>query len=165
MPIYEYKCQSCGLKMERLMDHSERTMAITCEDCGHTARMVPSQTSFSMLTRKRAQILSKQFGRPIESDHDLRVARQITSVSPQGTTMEMSGREFVRQIDTGEHRPYQLDRKKFKDRGIQIKKRLDEDEEFRHLAMQVGEKSTQEFERIVNDPNQAAHTLVNMPKH
>ncbi len=160
MPIFEYKCQSCGLKMDRMMDHSERTNAITCEDCGHEARLMVSQSAFQMLTRKKAQTYSKHFGKPIESDMDLRVARGLTSVTPHGTTMEMSGREFVRNIDMGEHKPYQINKGEFKRRGAEIKKRLDTDEEYRRLAIQTGEKATQEFHRIVDVPQQAAHTRV-----
>jgi putative FmdB family regulatory protein len=34
MPLYEYVCQDCGARVERMRRMSERTDAPRCEDCG-----------------------------------------------------------------------------------------------------------------------------------
>lgn len=34
MPIYEYKCDDCGTKFEKLMRRSEGTADLACPSCG-----------------------------------------------------------------------------------------------------------------------------------
>jgi putative FmdB family regulatory protein len=34
MPIYEYKCDSCGNKFEKLVRRSEETEGLACPTCG-----------------------------------------------------------------------------------------------------------------------------------
>jgi putative FmdB family regulatory protein len=34
MPIYEYKCDDCGTKFEKLVRHSSDVPELTCPSCG-----------------------------------------------------------------------------------------------------------------------------------
>ncbi len=34
MPIYEYRCQDCGTKFEKLVRRAEDSAALTCPSCG-----------------------------------------------------------------------------------------------------------------------------------
>jgi len=34
MPIYEYKCQDCGTKFEKLLRHSDEVAGLDCPSCG-----------------------------------------------------------------------------------------------------------------------------------
>jgi len=34
MPIFEYKCDSCGTQFEKLLRRSEDVSALSCPDCG-----------------------------------------------------------------------------------------------------------------------------------
>ena len=34
MPIYEYKCDACGSKFEKLVRRSDDTVALKCPSCG-----------------------------------------------------------------------------------------------------------------------------------
>ena len=34
MPIYEYKCQDCGTKFEKLLRRSAETAEVNCPECG-----------------------------------------------------------------------------------------------------------------------------------
>jgi putative FmdB family regulatory protein len=34
MPIFEYKCDSCGTKFEKLLRRSDDLNALSCPDCG-----------------------------------------------------------------------------------------------------------------------------------
>ena len=34
MPIFEYKCDSCGTKFEKLLRRSDDVSALSCPDCG-----------------------------------------------------------------------------------------------------------------------------------
>ena len=34
MPIYEYKCDSCGNKFEKLLRRREESAGLTCPSCG-----------------------------------------------------------------------------------------------------------------------------------
>jgi putative FmdB family regulatory protein len=34
MPIFEYKCDSCGTKFEKLLRRSDDLSALKCPDCG-----------------------------------------------------------------------------------------------------------------------------------
>jgi putative FmdB family regulatory protein len=34
MPIYEYKCQDCGTKFEKLVRRSSETAELNCPSCG-----------------------------------------------------------------------------------------------------------------------------------
>ena len=34
MPIYEYKCQDCGTKFEKLLRRSEEAAGLNCPSCG-----------------------------------------------------------------------------------------------------------------------------------
>jgi putative FmdB family regulatory protein len=34
MPIFEYKCESCGTKFEKLLRRSDDLSALQCPDCG-----------------------------------------------------------------------------------------------------------------------------------
>jgi putative FmdB family regulatory protein len=36
MPIYEYKCQDCGTKFEKLVRRSTETAGLECPSCGRT---------------------------------------------------------------------------------------------------------------------------------
>jgi len=35
MPIYEYQCQDCNTKFEKLVRRSSETDALNCPSCGH----------------------------------------------------------------------------------------------------------------------------------
>ena len=49
MPIYEYKCDDCGISKEKLQSHSERTDDIECDKCDGTAkRLAVNKTSFTL---------------------------------------------------------------------------------------------------------------------
>ena len=43
MPIYEYLCEGCGVKNEKIQ--SQPLEQITCPDCGQKANRVVSMTS------------------------------------------------------------------------------------------------------------------------
>lgn len=47
MPIYEYRCESCGEVFERFLKMSDDPTC-ECPKCGETARRLISQTSFSL---------------------------------------------------------------------------------------------------------------------
>ena len=36
MPIYEYKCESCGNKFEKLVRRSAESAVLACPSCGET---------------------------------------------------------------------------------------------------------------------------------
>ena len=36
MPIYEYKCQDCGTKFEKLLRRSSEAAELNCPSCGKT---------------------------------------------------------------------------------------------------------------------------------
>lgn len=36
MPIYEYKCESCGAKFEKLVRRSAESESLACPSCGKT---------------------------------------------------------------------------------------------------------------------------------
>ena len=36
MPIYEYKCDACGTKFEKLVRRSEETSGLSCRSCCET---------------------------------------------------------------------------------------------------------------------------------
>ena len=35
MPIYEYKCEDCGTKFEKLVRRTSETAGLNCPSCGH----------------------------------------------------------------------------------------------------------------------------------
>lgn len=45
MPVYEYKCLSCGRQHEILQSHHD-TSHVKCPDCGEDMRKLISNTSF-----------------------------------------------------------------------------------------------------------------------
>ncbi len=45
MPMYEYRCLSCGLEFEKLQHFSDPPIT-TCEACGGQVKKLISQTSF-----------------------------------------------------------------------------------------------------------------------
>ena len=45
MPMYEYRCLSCGLEFEKLQHFSDPPIT-TCEACGGPVKKLISQTSF-----------------------------------------------------------------------------------------------------------------------
>ena len=45
MPIYEYKCDSCGYRFERLQSFSEEPVKV-CPRCGGNVRKLISHSSF-----------------------------------------------------------------------------------------------------------------------
>ncbi len=45
MPMYEYRCLSCGLEFEKLQHFSDPPLT-TCEACGGAVKKLISQTSF-----------------------------------------------------------------------------------------------------------------------
>lgn len=47
MPIYEYKCKSCGTQFESMQKISEPPIA-PCPKCGDTADRLISMTSFTL---------------------------------------------------------------------------------------------------------------------
>jgi putative FmdB family regulatory protein len=47
MPIYEYKCKSCGTQFESMQKISEPPIA-PCPKCGDTADRMISMTSFAL---------------------------------------------------------------------------------------------------------------------
>lgn len=48
MPIYEYVCQNCGKKTEKLVSISSAETEIDCPECGHKAEKIMSSTSFQL---------------------------------------------------------------------------------------------------------------------
>jgi putative FmdB family regulatory protein len=42
MPIYEYRCESCGKAVERLCSLSEADAAVVCPDCGKKMKRLMS---------------------------------------------------------------------------------------------------------------------------
>ena len=47
MPIYEYKCQKCGTKIEKLQKMSEKPLT-KCQECGGKLEKQWSNTSFQL---------------------------------------------------------------------------------------------------------------------
>jgi putative FmdB family regulatory protein len=49
MPIYEYRCNECGYKFEKLRMMSQADAPITCPSCGHgeARRMVSACACFT----------------------------------------------------------------------------------------------------------------------
>lgn len=45
MPIYEYKCESCGCRFERLQTFTEEPLKV-CPRCGGTVKKLISRSSF-----------------------------------------------------------------------------------------------------------------------
>jgi putative FmdB family regulatory protein len=49
VPLYEYRCEKCEEKFDKLLPHSERDETRPCPSCGseHTKRLV-SKSSFQL---------------------------------------------------------------------------------------------------------------------
>ena len=47
MPIYEYRCESCGARFEKLVSYSQRD-EVKCENCGaeQTTRQISSFATY-----------------------------------------------------------------------------------------------------------------------
>ncbi len=61
MPIYEYRCQSCGQITPQFVRHPEHARAPACEHCGH-ARTTRALSRFATL-RTEQQVM-EQYGMP-----------------------------------------------------------------------------------------------------
>ena len=42
MPLYEYQCRECGLKIERFCHIADKPDWINCEHCGGEAKQIPA---------------------------------------------------------------------------------------------------------------------------
>jgi len=53
MPLYEYKCSSCGKSFEELVSFSEADLTPTCPNCGedNTQKKISAAASFSSSSR------------------------------------------------------------------------------------------------------------------
>lgn len=62
MPIYEYRCQGCGLDFDQIKLMAERNQGI-CPDCGSLADLLPSRVSIKVVQHERQWLGSKAKGR------------------------------------------------------------------------------------------------------
>lgn len=47
MPIYEYQCDSCGLRIEKMTSMSKAQDQVPCDECSEPMRKLVSETNFS----------------------------------------------------------------------------------------------------------------------
>lgn len=48
MPVYEYKCQDCGVIVEDTRRADERLFSMDCPDCDGSCYLIMSRTSFKL---------------------------------------------------------------------------------------------------------------------
>lgn len=59
MPIYEYRCASCGHITKQLRGAERRNKPAACEQCGHPARVILSASNFDMRPDKGKKLRRK----------------------------------------------------------------------------------------------------------
>jgi len=68
MPIYEYRCPSCGWTVEQLFFPGEEENVPICDECGTKTRRIPSRFGFKFKDAKPAEVPSKP--KFIDDDED-----------------------------------------------------------------------------------------------
>lgn len=96
MPIYEYKCLSCGKRLELMQKFSDSPLS-KCPDCGGTMKKLVSNTSFVLKGTGwyKTDYAPKKGGSPLqtEKDNGSRKAAEKTEKKPAAVKAETAKSE------------------------------------------------------------------------
>lgn len=88
MPLYEYRCESCGL-FEQWRDHRQSAKETFCPQCGAMARRLYSAPAFTAHTKAE-----KEVRRRAERGSEPRVAGRQSAGDPSPKPRKSGGRPW-----------------------------------------------------------------------